>query len=172
MTAIEMILWGAIALVVYAYFGYGLAIALIGLFKRQPTVHTDRLPPVTLVIAAYNEQDIIAEKIENSFQLDYPAELLEILVAAEDRLNYNEPADWPLPTRWYLGAALLDAGDAQGAAEAYRQDLKTYPDNGWSLHGLAQAQRKLGDATGGADSERRFRAAWQWADAPLAASRY
>ena len=46
-------------------------------------------------------------------------------VAAEDKVNYNEPADWPLPTRWYLGAALLEAGDARGAAAAYRQDLKT-----------------------------------------------
>ena len=93
-------------------------------------------------------------------------------VAAEDKLNYNEPADWPLPTRWYLGAALLEAGDARGAAEAYRQDLKTYPDNGWSLFGLAQAQRTLGDAAGAADSERRYELAWQWADAPLVASRY
>ena len=93
-------------------------------------------------------------------------------VAAEDKLDYNEPADWPLPARWYLGAALLETGDARGAAEAYRQDLTTYPDNGWSLHGLAQAQRRLGDAAGAADSERRYRAAWQWADAPLTTSRY
>jgi tetratricopeptide (TPR) repeat protein len=93
-------------------------------------------------------------------------------VAAEDRLNYNEPADWPLPTRWYLGAALLEAGDARGAEAAYREDLKTYPENGWSLYGLAQAQRALGDKGGADDSERRYRAAWQWADAPLTASRY
>ena len=93
-------------------------------------------------------------------------------VVAEDRLHYNEPADWPLPTRGYLGAALLEAGDARGAAEAYRQDLKAYPENGWSLFGLAQAQRKLGDAAGAADSERRYQSAWQWADAALAASRY
>lgn len=93
-------------------------------------------------------------------------------MAAEDRLNYNEPADWPLPTRPYLGAALLEAGDARAAADAYRHDLRTYPDNGWSLYGLAQAQRKLGDAAGAADSDRRYREAWQWADAPLSASRY
>lgn len=92
--------------------------------------------------------------------------------AAEDALNYTEPSDWPLPTRAYLGAALLDTGDAAGAIEAYQQDLRTYPKNGWSLHGLAQAQRKLGDAAGALDSERRQRAAWQWADAPLTASRY
>ncbi len=91
---------------------------------------------------------------------------------AEDRLNYNEPADWPLPVRWYLGAALLEAGDASGAARAYRQDLQAYPNNGWSLFGLAKAQHALGDMAGAADSERRLAKAWQWADAPLAASRY
>jgi len=92
--------------------------------------------------------------------------------AAEDKLNYNEPADWPLPVRWYLGAALLEAGDAAGAAQAYRQDLQAYPSNGWSLFGLAKAQHALGDTAGAADSERRLAKAWQWADAPLVASRY
>lgn len=92
--------------------------------------------------------------------------------SAEDKLNYNEPADWTLPVRWYLGAALLDAGDAAGAAQAYRQDLQAYPNNGWSLFGLAKAQHALGDTAAAIDSERRLAKAWQWADAPLTASRY
>lgn len=92
--------------------------------------------------------------------------------AAEDRLNYNEPSDWPLPVRPYLGAALLEAGRPPDAAAAYREDLASYPHNGWSLHGLATAQRALGDAAGAADSERRFREAWQWADVSLASSRF
>jgi tetratricopeptide (TPR) repeat protein len=93
-------------------------------------------------------------------------------VAAENALNYDEPADWPLPVRPYLGAALLDTGDARAAEAAYRQDLAIYPDNGWSLYGLAQAQRKLGETQAAADSERRYAAAWQWADMPLTASRF
>lgn len=93
-------------------------------------------------------------------------------VAAEDALAYNEPADWPLPVRPYLGAALLEAGDARGAAEAFGQDLKTYPRNGWSLFGLAQAQRELGQADAARETSRLHAAAWQWADAPLTAARY
>lgn len=92
--------------------------------------------------------------------------------AAEDALNYDEPADWPLPVRPYLGAALLEAGDARAAEAAYRQDLAKYPANGWSLYGLAQAQRKLGEAAAAQDSARRYAAAWQWADMPLTASRF
>ena len=97
---------------------------------------------------------------------------LKAAVAAEDRLPYNEPPDWPLPVRPYLGAALLDAGRAKEAVAVYRQDLAKYPDNGWSLRGLALAQKKLKHADAAADSERRLAAAWQWADVELAASRF
>lgn len=91
---------------------------------------------------------------------------------AEDALAYNEPADWPLPVRTYLGAALLEAGDAKAATEAFNQDLKTYPANGWSLYGLAQAQQALGQTDAAAETKRQHAAAWQWADAPLTAARY
>jgi hypothetical protein len=97
---------------------------------------------------------------------------LRAAAVAEDALNYDEPADWPLPIRPYLGAALLEAGDARAAEAAYRQDLSKYPDNGWSLYGLGQAQRKLGQAQAAADSGRRYAAAWQWSDMPLTASRF
>jgi len=91
---------------------------------------------------------------------------------AEDALAYNEPADWVLPVRPYLGAALLDAGRAGEAAQVYAQDLNTYPKNGWSLYGLAKAQRKAGDVKSAKRNEQRYREAWQWADEPLTASRY
>lgn len=91
---------------------------------------------------------------------------------AENALAYNEPPDWPLPVQPYLGAALLEAGDAAAAAEAFERDLKTYPENGWSLFGLAQAQQALGQADAARETSRRQALAWQWADAPLTAARY
>jgi tetratricopeptide (TPR) repeat protein len=98
--------------------------------------------------------------------------MLREAATAEDALGYNEPADWPLPVRPYLGAALLETGDAAGAAEAFRQDLKAYPLNGWSLFGLAQAQEKLGQVGPARETSKQQAAAWQWADAPLTAARY
>ena len=91
--------------------------------------------------------------------------------AAEDTLRYNEPADWPLPVRTYLGAALLDTGDAAGAARAYREDLTTYPGNGWSLFGLAQSLDAQGRAAEADTARSSFAAAWGNADIELAASR-
>ncbi|MBF6025310.1 hypothetical protein [Lysobacter niastensis] len=92
--------------------------------------------------------------------------------AAEDLLSYNEPPDWPLPVRPYLGAALLDAGRAKEAATVYAEDLVKYPENGWSLYGQAQAQRAMKQSDAAAESDRRQAAAWQWADVKLAASRF
>lgn len=93
-------------------------------------------------------------------------------VAAEDTLAYNEPADWPLPIRNYLGAALLEAGLDDDARQAFLQDLQRYPDNGWALFGLAEAERRLGHADAARDARQRLALAWQWADAPLTAARY
>jgi len=97
---------------------------------------------------------------------------LRAAVTAEDKLNYNEPPDWPLPVRPYLGAALLDAKRPKDAAVVYVEDLARYPENGWSLYGLARAQRALKQGSAAADSERRYVAAWQWADVELTASRF
>jgi tetratricopeptide (TPR) repeat protein len=93
-------------------------------------------------------------------------------MAIEDTLNYNEPADWPLPVRPYLGAALLDAGRPKEAAQAYQEDMVKYPKNGWSLYGLAQAQRAMGDAKAADATNAQYKAAWQWADTPLTASAF
>jgi hypothetical protein len=96
---------------------------------------------------------------------------LRAAVTAEDALNYNEPPDWPLPVRPYLGAALLADGDAEGAARAYREDLAVFPKNGWSLQGLRQAQLAQRDDAAAQATAAQFDAAWQHADVTLARSR-
>ena len=60
-------------------------------------------------------------------------------VAVQDRLHYNEPADWFFPVRESLGAALLKNGDAGGAEKVFREDLERNPRNPRSLWGLHQA---------------------------------
>jgi tetratricopeptide (TPR) repeat protein len=92
---------------------------------------------------------------------------LERAVAAEDTVPYMEPSYWPLPARPALGAALLASGDAAEAEKVFREDLKRWPRNGWSLHGLEQslrAQKKLQQAE---DVQRQFEKAWARADGPV-----
>lgn len=65
--------------------------------------------------------------------------------ALEDALDYDEPHLWLAPTRHALGAALLAARRPQDAAQVYREDLRHYPANGWSLGGLALTLKAAGD---------------------------
>jgi len=93
--------------------------------------------------------------------------LLEEAVAIEDGLAADEPHLWLAPTRHAYGAALLRAGHVAEAEITYREDLARYPENGWSLYGLAQALAAQGRADEAKDIDERFRAAWRSADFDL-----
>ena len=88
-------------------------------------------------------------------------------VAAEDSLHYDEPPAWYYPTRQALGLALLKAGKPADAETAYREDLKRYPNNGWSLYGLANALSARGRVTEAVAMKKRFTRAWVHADFKL-----
>lgn len=80
----ELLLWLSIFLVFYVYAGYPvLLLAKQKLFGARPRTVAGIEPPVTLIISAFNEEDVIAEKIENSLALDYPAGKLEVMVVSD-----------------------------------------------------------------------------------------
>jgi predicted Zn-dependent protease len=90
----------------------------------------------------------------------------------EDAGLYFEPPKWYYPIRHSLGAALLKAGRNSDAEKVYREDLRRFPENGWSLFGLAQALWAQGKSTEAAAAEARFRRAWSSSDVTLTASRF
>jgi hypothetical protein len=85
---------------------------------------------------------------------------------------YFEPPRWYYPIRHSLGAALLKAGRNAEAEAVYREDLKRFPENGWSLFGLAAALKAQGKTVEAAAVEQRFTKAWAGADVKLSASRF
>jgi tetratricopeptide (TPR) repeat protein len=97
--------------------------------------------------------------------------LLAEAVAIEDALERDEPHLWLAPTRHALGAVLLRAAQPAAAAQVFEQDLRHYPDNGWSLLGLQQAQQALGQAQAAHRTAARRVAAWRDADVTLDAAR-
>lgn len=90
----------------------------------------------------------------------------------EDAGLYFEPPKWYYPIRHSLGAVLLKAGQYAEAEKVYREDLRRFPENGWSLFGLAQALRVQGKNTEAAAAEARFHRAWPDTDVTLTASRF
>jgi cellulose synthase/poly-beta-1,6-N-acetylglucosamine synthase-like glycosyltransferase len=85
--ALELVFWLCLAAVAYAYAGYPLLIWLASrVFGRRPAppvIDDADLPTVTLLIAAHNEAEVIAGRIDNALALDYPADKLEIVVASD-----------------------------------------------------------------------------------------
>lgn len=68
----------------YSYAGYPLTLFLFSLFSKSTVKKDDSfLPEVSLLIAAYNEEETIADKIKNSLELDYPKDKLEIVVVSD-----------------------------------------------------------------------------------------
>jgi hypothetical protein len=93
-------------------------------------------------------------------------------LAIEDKGLYFEPPKWYYPIRQSLGAALLKAGRNAEAEQVYRDDLKRFPENGWSLYGLAAALRAQGKSAEASAVEKRFATAWTDADVKLTSSRF
>jgi cellulose synthase/poly-beta-1,6-N-acetylglucosamine synthase-like glycosyltransferase len=67
----------------YTYAGYPLLLALVSALKPRKVRRGQFEPTVTIIITAYNEERDLAAKIENTLALDYPRELLEIIVASD-----------------------------------------------------------------------------------------
>jgi len=88
-------------------------------------------------------------------------------VAAEDRLNYDEPPGWYLPSREMLGAALLRAGDFPAAEQILRDELALHTESGRALFGLRTALAAQGRAADAAAVQKRFDRAWRAADVTL-----
>jgi cellulose synthase/poly-beta-1,6-N-acetylglucosamine synthase-like glycosyltransferase len=91
---LEIPFWLSAALIVWTQVGYALVLAAIArLFvpaASQPAVGPPAagpvaggLPSLSLIVAAHDEQSVIAAKVENALALDYPRELLEVIVACD-----------------------------------------------------------------------------------------
>jgi cellulose synthase/poly-beta-1,6-N-acetylglucosamine synthase-like glycosyltransferase len=83
--ALEVVFWAAVGLIVYAHLGYPLLLrALVALFGDDNRVpEPAELPAVSLIIAAYDEEEVIERKVANARALDYPPDRLQIVVASD-----------------------------------------------------------------------------------------
>ena len=98
MLTLKILFWVCLLIVFYTYIGYGILLYIIIRVKRlfcgkpQKAVlpADDELPTMTLMICAYNEEDVVAEKMENTLALDYPKDKFRIMWVTDgsnDRTN-------------------------------------------------------------------------------------
>src|SRR6478672_3320141 len=79
----RILFWLAAFLLFYVYAGYPLLLALIGLFVRRPRPDAGYTPRISVLIAAYNEEEAIERKIQQTLALEYPADKIEVLVLSD-----------------------------------------------------------------------------------------
>lgn len=107
MTTLQTLFWLSLFLVFYTHLGYGILLYMLVKLKelfvkpvRRQLPPDKRLPDVTLFITAFNEEEVVDEKMRNCLGLDYPADKLHIVWTTDgsnDSTN-QRLEDWPQAT--------------------------------------------------------------------------
>lgn len=119
-----IIFWLAVGIVCYTFVGYGVILYFLVKLKRlviPPYIIHDTpsiYPTVTLLVAAYNEADIIAAKIENTLELDYPDELLQLIFITD-----GSDDDTPAIVGGYSRITLLHQPERRGKMAAIKRAM-------------------------------------------------
>ncbi len=132
--------------------------------------------PFTPFSAAIEGARVAEQLLLGAIHLDrkmYEGAIRHLKAADSIEVNmvYNEPRDWLLNPKHYLGTAYLQSGDAVNAEKVFRKDLLYYNENGWALLGLYRsllAQKKNAEAT---RVYSRYKAAFRLADEKLRLAR-
>jgi len=111
----QVVFWAALLVIAYVYLGYPLLITLLARWRNRPVAKADITPTVTMLVAAYNEEGCIADKIDNALSLDYPAEKLDLLIVADGSTD-RTPAI--VEAHAARGVRLLHQAERQGKPAA------------------------------------------------------
>jgi cellulose synthase/poly-beta-1,6-N-acetylglucosamine synthase-like glycosyltransferase len=88
--AVIALFWAALAALVWTHLAYPAAVWLAARVRRRPVRAADATPSVAVIVAAHDEEDVIARRVENLLGLDYPADRLEIVVTSDASSDRTE----------------------------------------------------------------------------------
>jgi len=86
----EILFWVSFAVLFYVYAGYPFLLVAIAMFVPRRRPKRTFTPCLSILIAAYNEQTGIRRKIEQTLALDYPSDLIEILVLSDGSTDQTD----------------------------------------------------------------------------------
>jgi len=84
-----VLFWLCLGLIVYTYLGYPLLIGLWAQLRPNPIQQGEICPTISMIIAAYNEEEVISSKIENTLALSYPEDRLEIIIVTDGSTDHT-----------------------------------------------------------------------------------
>jgi cellulose synthase/poly-beta-1,6-N-acetylglucosamine synthase-like glycosyltransferase len=128
----ETVFWLSATALSYTYIGYPLLLFIVGRLRPLTVKRAELMPTVTVIITAYNEERDLAAKLENTLALDYPRELMEVIVASDcstDRTDDIVRQFAARGVRLYRQPQRLGKTAAQNAAvEQARGDIILFSD--------------------------------------------
>jgi cellulose synthase/poly-beta-1,6-N-acetylglucosamine synthase-like glycosyltransferase len=80
---LKALFWGSAAGLAWTHVGYPVAAAALARVRPRPVRKDDVTPEVTVIVAAHDEEDVIAQRVENLLELDYPSDLYQVVVASD-----------------------------------------------------------------------------------------
>lgn len=116
-----LIFWISLAALIHVYAGFPLLVALWGWLRPRPVRRRPITPSLSLIIAAYNEEESIGERLENALALDYPRDALQIIVASDGSTDETVPIASRFSGRGVLVLPLPRQGKIHALAHAVRQ---------------------------------------------------
>jgi glycosyltransferase involved in cell wall biosynthesis len=75
--------WGSLGALAWTHAGYPATMGLLARLRPRPVARRDVTPSVAVVVSAHDEEDVIGRRVENLLALDYPTELVEVVVASD-----------------------------------------------------------------------------------------
>ena len=125
MKALELTFWILAAIIFYTYLGYGILLFILIKIKRifskksEVKLNENDLPHVTLLVAAYNEQDYVKAKVENTLSLNYPTEKLHQIWVTD---GSND--ETPERLKAYTGIEVQHRPERSGKIAAMNRGIK------------------------------------------------
>jgi cellulose synthase/poly-beta-1,6-N-acetylglucosamine synthase-like glycosyltransferase len=151
--------WASFFLLFYIYFGYPLAIKAIAILRPRPVDKSPEYQPsVSILIAAYNEAKDIEATLRNKLALDYPTDLMEILVISDesddgtDDIVKRVAQTSPFPVRLYRQVPRQGKTAGLNTLRGHAKgDILLFSDanSEWDAHAVSALIRNFNDPTVG-----------------------
>jgi cellulose synthase/poly-beta-1,6-N-acetylglucosamine synthase-like glycosyltransferase len=119
--ALEVVFWASVGLIAYTVVGYPLIALVLRSVARKVVDKRPITPSVSFIIAAYNEEEALADKLRETLKLDYPRELLEVIVASDGSTDGTDEIARSFADQ---GVILYRAPERQGKSATLNQAVE------------------------------------------------
>ncbi len=124
MTGSELIFWFSVTILIYVYAGYPVLVYLLSRYFGRQLVRQEIEPSVSIVIAAFNEQDVINQTVENKLAQQYPSDKLEVVIISDGSTDNTDRQVLQLCERYPGRVRLLRQEPRAGKTSALNMALK------------------------------------------------